>query len=187
MPRIPRRVVLFSVVGLLLPACGGTKQSKVPDVHFSAWEGEMRDLFNDEINPSAVGLSVDGGSPAADPRLRRRAEAAELVARLRVQTVTRDSVGAKVTYVLGMQVGVPPLLPTEVEDGSVELSITPESTAFAIVQRLENSLRGKTFIGLVRRFSGKDGPVWHWHLTADSAEVAQVIEEVAVMEELAGE
>ena len=42
-------------------------------------------------------------------------------------------------------------------------------------------------IGFVRRFSGDHGPELHWHLTADTEEVAQVIREIAVLEEVAGQ
>lgn len=154
----------------------------------SSWppyEGQMRELFDDQIDPAAVGLAMDGSSPAHDPLLRPRAQAADLVARMRVQTVTRDSVGARTSYVLNLQVGRPELMPPKLEQPSVEITITPEQGSFGIVQSLESSLRGRTFIGFVKRFAGPEaGPELHWHFTADSEEVAQVIEEVRVMEEL---
>jgi len=151
------------------------------------WEGQQRDLFDDQIHPSSLGLSLDGRSPAADPRLLDRARSADIVARMRVQTVTADRVGAKTRYVLNLQVGFPSLLPTQVTDRSFELAINQSSRSFGLVRSLDAGMRGKTFIGFIKRFAGARGPEIHWHLTSDSAEVAHVIQEIAVLDEVTGQ
>ena len=187
-PPSRRHFVLATFAGLLLVACRAKPKAKsADDEAFPPYDGQLRELFDDHINPAAVGLAMDGGSPANDPLLRLRSQAADIVARMKVQTVTRDSVGAKTTFVLAMQVGQPPLMPAKMEEHSIELSITPDMGAFGIVQSLEAKLRGHTFVGFVKRFEGDDGPVLHWHLTADDPEVAQVVQEVKVLEELAGQ
>jgi hypothetical protein len=56
-----------------------------------------------------------------------------------------------------------------------------------VVQSFDTKLRGKTFIGFVRKFAGPQGAEIHWHLTSDTAEVAKVIQEIAVLEEVAGQ
>lgn len=184
---LSRRLVLLSVPLALVAGCSGSPKAKGPAVDFPPWEGEQRDLFDDAITPAAVGLAMDGSSPAHDPLLRLRAQSAELVARLRVQTVTRDSVGAKTSFVINLQVGQPPLMAPKLDDASIEISVGPDTGAFGIVQSLESSFGGRTFIGFVKRFAGEEGPVAHWHLTADTAEVAQVIQEVKALEDLAGQ
>ncbi|HZO15556.1 MAG TPA: cobalamin ABC transporter substrate-binding protein [Polyangiaceae bacterium] len=178
---LPRRALLLMA---LATACS-KKKSKSPAVEMGPWKAEMRDMFDDRIHPGAVGLAMDAGAPASDPLLRMRAQAAEVVARMRVQTLTRDTVGARITYTLSLQVGQPPLMPAKLEQRVIEVSIGPESDTFGLVQSLEGQLRGRTFIGFVRRFTGKDGPELHWHLTADTNDVAQVIQEVALLEEMA--
>jgi hypothetical protein len=182
-----RREWLASLLALVaLSACHGKpKPKEADDEGPPPYDGQLRDLFDDEIDPAAVGLAMDGSSPANDPLLRLRCQAADIVAQLKVQTVTRDSVGAKTTFVLALQVGQPPLMPSKMEERHVELSINPEMGSFGIVQNLEASLRGKTFIGFVKRFRSDDGPVLHWHLTADNEDVAQVVHEVKVLEDLA--
>jgi hypothetical protein len=144
-------------------------------------------VFDDNIDPSAVGLSMDGASPRSDPFLRERAQTADVVARVRVQTVTVDSAGEQQTYHLGIQVGVPTLTKARVDDRSFELSIKSTSPAFGVARSLDASLRGKTFVGFVKRYSGDDGEATvHWHLTADTADVVSAIKEAVVLGEISG-
>jgi len=171
----------------ILPGCGNEGPVEEPRVALAPYEGQQQVLFDDAIDPAAVGLAMDGVSPAQDPMLRTRALEADLVARMRVQTVTRDSVGAKTTYMLSLQAAVPPLMPSSSDQTTFELYVDQNSKAFAIVQSLDTKLRGQTFIGFLRRFASHDGPQWHWHLTADQQDVAQVIQEIAVLEEVAGQ
>jgi hypothetical protein len=174
-------LVLLAVLG-----CGGTDpDASAPKAPLVRWEGQMRDLFDDQIDSAAVGLSLDGRAPQADPLLRLRTTEADIVARMRVQTVTRDTAGARTSYVLSMQVGQPTLMPPKDDRRDLELFVDQASSAFSIVSSLDTTMRGKIFIGFVRRFATDDGSELHWHLTADSQEVAAVIQEIAVLEDLA--
>lgn len=169
-------------------ACSGGPPANAMDASgLPRWQGQLQTLFDDQIDPSAVGLALDGSSPAENPLLRHRTTQADVVARMRVQTVTHESVGAKARYLLTLQVGVPTLMPAKLPDRTFELTIPSTSPAFGIVDRLGHQLRGETFIGFVRRFAGQDGPEVHWHLTADTPDVARVIREHAVLEELSGQ
>jgi hypothetical protein len=147
------------------------------------WAGELRALFDDSIHPAAVGLSLDGEPPQEDALLPARARAADVVARMRVTTVTADSIGAKQTYYLTLQVGKPPLLPAKLPDPSFEIVVRSGSPAFGIVSSLDTGLQGHTFIGFVRRFPGDLEPEIHWHLTADAAEVALAISHTSALDE----
>ncbi len=160
------------------PVNGGADLRGLP-----TWEGPLQRLFDDSIHPAAVGMSLDGREPAEDPLLVERARAADVVARMRVSTVTVDSVGAKVNYTLVLQVGYPTLLPVKIDDRSFELHVSQRSPAFTLVQSVDTGLRGKTFIGFVSRFVGTVGGEQvaeiHWHLTADTAAVAEAIQVAA--------
>ncbi|AGP34398.1 hypothetical protein [Sorangium cellulosum] len=150
-----------------------------------AWEGHARDVFDDNIEPAAVGFSLDGPSPRSDPFLRERAQTADVVARVRVSTVTVDSIGDQSTYHLGIQVGYPPLATPRVPDRTFELHIRPQSRSFAIAKAIDARLRGLIFIAFIRRFAGVDGePEIHWHLSPDTAEVAAAVKEAVVLGEL---
>src|SRR5262249_18391091 len=62
------------------------------------WDDRARAVFDDNIDPAAVGYTMDAPSARADKFLRERAQTGELVARLRVQTVTIETVGDDSTY-----------------------------------------------------------------------------------------
>src|SRR5262245_12950250 len=151
------------------------------------WEGHATEVFDDNIDSAAVGLSMDGPSPRNDPHLRERAQTADVVARVRVQTVTVDSVGEQSTYHLGIQVGVPTLAAAKVPDRTFELSIKPQSGGFGIAKAFDSRLRGQTFIGFIKRFSSELGDLEiHWHLAADTAEVAAAVKEAVALREISG-
>jgi hypothetical protein len=151
------------------------------------WEARPRQIFDDNIDPAAVGLSMEGPSPRSDAFLRERAQTADVVARVRVQTVTVDSVGDQKTYHLGIQVGVPTLAEAKVQDRTFELSIKPSSGAYGIAKAFDARLRGQTFVGFIKRFSSEDGEVEvHWHLSPDTAEVVAAIKEAVALREISG-
>ena len=176
---------LVSVAG-----CGdATPGAKAPEgANLPRWEGHARELFDDNIDPASVGLSMEGSSPRSDPFLRERAQTADVTARVRIQTVTVDSVGEQKTYHLGVQVGFPTLAIPKVQDKSFELSIKSTSSAFGIAKAFDARLRGSTFIGFVGRFQGEDGEVEvHFHLAPDTADVAAAVKEAVALQELNGQ
>jgi hypothetical protein len=175
---------------VLLPGCGeATPEVKAPaGANLPRWEGHARELFDDNIDPAAVGLSMEGPSPRSDPFLRERSQTAAVTARVRIQTVTVDSNGEQKTYHLGIEVGVPPLTAAKVPDKSFELSIKPSSLAFGIAKAFDARLRGSTFIGFIGRFQGEDGEIEvHFHLAPDTAEVASAVKEAVALQELNGQ
>ena len=188
--RSPALVLAVMAGCLTLAACSDPPRASNPTTVTSwpAFDENMHSLFNDVIHPSAVGLSLDGGNPAQDPLLGARVLAADLVARVKVSTVTRDKVGAKVTYYLNLQVGRPPLVDPKWDVSSIELAIHRSTGAFGIVHSLDNTMQGRTFIAFVRRFASSDpgeaGPQLHWHLTADTPDVAQAIAETSALGEI---
>ncbi|HTN87347.1 MAG TPA: cobalamin ABC transporter substrate-binding protein [Sorangium sp.] len=150
-----------------------------------AWEGHAVEVFDDNIEPAAVGFSLDGPSPRSDPFLRERAQTADVVTRVRVSTVTVDSIGEQSSYHLGVQVADAPLTTPRVQDRSFELHIRPTSRAFGVAKAVDARLRGLTFIAFIRRFAGEAGePEFHWHLSPDTAEVAAAVREAVVLGEL---
>jgi hypothetical protein len=151
------------------------------------WEGRAQQIFDDNIDPAAVGLTMEGPSPRADAFLRERAQTADVVARVRVQTVTVDSIGEQQTYHLNIQVGVPTLTEAKVQDRSFELSIKPSSGAFGIAKAFDARLRGRTFVGFVKRYASEEGEIEvHWHLSPDTAEVVQAVKEAVALREISG-
>jgi hypothetical protein len=169
--------------------CGADTSPKAPSQSLARFEGQQMVLFDDTIDPAALGLSMDGLSPAQNPHLRSRALEADLVSRMRIQTITRDVVGAKTMYTVTLQVAVPPLMPARLELTTFDILVHQHDPAFGMVQKLDSDplLRRATFVGFVRRFADAAGPKWHWHLTADQENVIQVIQEIAMLDQVAGE
>ena len=181
-------VAVLAVGSLPLAACEPSQPGKMAaGANLPKWEARSRMIFDDNIDPAAVGLSMDGPSPRNDAFLRERAQTADVVARVKVQTVTVDSVGEQKTYHLGIQVGVPTLVAAKVDDRTFELSIKPTSGAFGIAKAFDARLRGQTFIGFIKRFSSEDGEIEvHWHLSPDTAEVVTAIKEAVALREMTG-
>jgi hypothetical protein len=179
---------VFVVVASQVGCAETSSEPKVPSVAgLGRWEGRARELWDDGIDPAAVGMTMDGPSPRFDRFLRERAQTSALVARLRVQTVTVDSVGDEKTFHLGVQVGYPTLTETKLTDKTFELSIKATGKAFGIARAFDSRMRGRTFIGFIQRFVGDDGePHIHWHLSPDTAEVAAAVKEAVALRELTG-
>lgn len=187
MHAVTKFLALPLALGLGTAACEPSQPAAGPTTGLATWEGHAREVFDDNIDPAAVGLSLEGPSPRNDPHLRERAQTSNVVARIRVQTVTVNSVGDQQTYHLGVQVGVPTLVATKVPDRTFELSIKPQSPAFGIARSFDSRLRGQTFVGFIKRYSTGDGDtVVHWHLAPDTAEVVAAIKESVMLREITG-
>ena len=171
----------------LLPAgCGDPPlEAQTPSAQgLSPWADRARVVFDDNIDPAAVGYTMDAPSARADRYLRERAQTAELVARLRVQTVTIDTVGDENTYHLGVQVGSPTLAPNpKIAERTLELTFKPNSPAFGIAKALDQRMQGVTFIGFVSRFASPDGSEveLHWHMCPDTQDVADAVKEAEAL------
>ncbi|MEM6789138.1 MAG: cobalamin ABC transporter substrate-binding protein [Myxococcota bacterium] len=160
-------------------ACRGSDASG-PAQNAAGWpryEGDLRVLFDDAITLAAVGLAMDGASPLDDPLLRRRAFEAELTARVRVQTVTVDVVGAVKRFTLGVEVGQPPLIAPRWETTGFELEFDPQKPGYRVLEQLGGGLRGRTFVAFAHRFAGTGGLETHVHFTADVDEVHRQIQQ----------
>lgn len=184
-----RIFVMTGLWGAALLGCGEGPEPKLASdaASLPPWNGQSFELFDDGIDASAVGLGVDGLSPRGDPLLKQRARAADLVARVKVTTVTIDSVGDESTYHLGILVGYPPLSTPRLSDPSFELNIRPSSRAFGIARAFGARLQGTIFVGFLRRFRGADGQVeLHWHLSADTPEVVAAVKEAVALAEFSG-
>src|SRR5215213_9038509 len=162
---MPRRLFPFIRLPALVAAsalaaqgCGPGQdaQSATAVDSLPSWMGHDREVFDDGIDPAAVGLSMDGPSPRSDPFLKERALTADVVARVKVTTVTVDSVGDDSMVHLGILVGDPPLRTPKIPDPRFELLIRPSGRAFGIARAFDARLQGLTFVGFLKRFAGPD-------------------------------
>ncbi len=181
-------LVFGAALGVLGAGCGvaGVRDG-VNVAAFPAWDSRAQVLFDDVIDPVSLGLGVDGSNPRKDPVLKERARAAELVSRMRVSTVTVESLDDVRTYHLVVQVVPPPFGAPTVEETAFELVIGSAAPAYGIARAFDMRLRGASFIGFLRRFAGDgDEPRLHWHLSPDTAEVAAAVTDALALAELSG-
>jgi hypothetical protein len=145
---------LALVAAVLLSSCGGANPDAQSPVRvLPPYLGRATELFDDGIEPTAVGFPLDpSDSPLADTRVRERTQTGDAVVRARVRTVTSKVEGGRRSWQLGLRVldhlaGSGPL------DPDFTLSVLPSDPAAGIVRGFEAGLIGKTFIVFVREFS----------------------------------
>src|SRR3984957_3655272 len=136
MQRAPGRLDLLAVacVGALLSACGGgTPDARNPDRPLPPYIGHAIELFDDAIEPPAVGFPSDTGStPQGDTRVRERTQTGDAVVRARIRTVTAKAEDRGTSWQIGLHV-VERLGGTGPVDPDFTLSVAPADPAGGIV------------------------------------------------------
>jgi len=191
--RAPRRVgrVVSVAAVVALAALGAGCASSGPGVAtmasalgLPAWDGTDRELFGDEIDPSAVGF-VPPKDPKKDPKLAARALRAELVGKIRVQTFTVETRGGDAHYVLSVRFADPPVVATQLAEREFEVSIEPGDAAYGLMKTLDAGIKGRSFIGLVKRFRSVDDEIEpHFYLAPDTEDVVGAIQEAIAVKEV---
>jgi len=185
-PSVP---CLGVVIMLVSVGCGGAASGPGPNAvrkDFPAYQGQATRLFDDIIDPSAVGLADVASHPRTDPILRARVQAAEAVARVRVATVSVDSVGGKPIYRLSLDLQAGPIVRRGFDDNRVEIAVRSESPAFGVVKWLDTRLIGRTFVGFFHRYLGTEDVELRFHLSADAPDVLSAVHEAAALSEVSG-
>jgi len=182
------QLCLFALLAIGAAGCGGGASSATPKVaqRYPAYDEQAAQLFDDHIDGSAVGLADIAGNPRADPVFRARTQSAELVARVRVLTVTTDLVGGKPLYRVNLGFVAPPLVRRGIDDDHLEIAVYSTSSAFGVVKFLDVGLIGHTFIGFFRRYAQGEEPEVRFHLAADTPMILAAAREADMLGELSG-
>lgn len=183
----PAIVALALALGVPALGCGasGPEAQSAKKLNLPKWDGVLRDLFSNEVEPAAMGLGAPKVASRTDRTLWARATASDVVGRARIQTVTVDRRAGVETYRLGIQFATPTLASPRTDDTTFELTITPSDPAYGMVKALDTRVQGKTFVAFVKRFAGADDEIEvHFYLSPDSADVAKVIQEAVAVQEV---
>jgi hypothetical protein len=175
--RAPLALVVALPFALL--ACKGGAEG--PGRPLPSYAGHATELFDDVIEPAAVGLPLDPGvDPRADRLLRERTQIGDSTMRVRVSTITAKDEDNGTRYNLGLQV-VQQLGGQHPFGTTLELTVPPVSPSSGILKSLEGQIMGKTFIAFVREFVRPDGDhEMHFHFAPDTkVELAAVTDAVA--------
>jgi hypothetical protein len=184
--------VLATVGGLVggLASCGGgTPDARSPDRPLPPYIGHATELFDDSIEPTAVGFPMDpSGSPQGDTRVRERTQTGDAVVRARVKTVTSKVEDRGNSWQIGFHI-VERLGGTGPLEADFTLPVMPSDPASGIVHAFEARLIGKTFIVFVREFSHAGAPQGdpgdlRFHVAPDSPEEAQAVKAGVLLEQV---
>lgn len=178
-------LALVMVTVALAPGCGSSRDPNAPSRPLPAWSGHSVEVFDDTIEPAAVGLDLDKGySPRGDPMLRERAQVADAVLRVKVTTVTAKTDGPDAIYQLGLNT-VEKLAGKNAPPAQFNVSISKGSESHGIMRSMESRIVGKDFVAFVREFVRPDGDrELHFHLAPDSKDVKLAVGDAVLLGEL---
>lgn len=183
------RSLAFVALTAMAAACSG-KDADSPDSRSQAgrrltpYVGRSADLFDDTIEPAAVGLDFDKGyAPRVDKTLRERAQVGDAVVRVRVATVTTKKDGPDSNYQLGLHT-VEKLMGKSAPPEDFTVHIGKASESHGIMQNFESRLVGYPFVAFVREFSTPGGErEVHFHLAPDTKEVKMAVSDAQLLSE----
>lgn len=166
-------------------ACGSAREPNAPSRPLPGWSGHSVEVFDDSIEPAAVGLDFDRGySARGDTMLRERAQLADAVLRVRVTTVTAKTDGPDAVYQLGLST-VEKLAGEHPPPGQFSVTIGKSSESHGIMKSFESRLVGHPFVVFVREFVRPDGDrELHFHLAPDSKDVKLAVGDAVLLGEL---
>jgi len=176
------RALLLGLIGLAA-SCGDGPGANDPSRTVASYQGRQADLFDDSIDPAAVGLDFDKGyAPRLDKSLRERAQVGDAVLRVRVATVTAKTDGPESSYQLGLHT-VEKLTGKNAPPTDFTLNIDKQSESHGILKNFESRLVGYAFIAFVREFSHGEERSVHFHLAPDTKEVKTAVGDAVLLGE----
>jgi hypothetical protein len=178
-----------TVLGFGLLACGGAHGGRGADHPLPTYGGHAVELFDDGIEPLAVGYPMDTSAPpGGDTRVRERTQTGDAVVRATVMTVTSKVEDSGRTWQIGMHTverlgGSGPL------DKDFTLSVGSHDPAAGLVQAFEAKMIGKSVIVFVREFAKEGAPPeeagdLRFHVAADSADEQKAVKAAILAQEV---
>ncbi len=176
---------LVTCLALLVAGCPD-KPADAPSRPLPAYSGHATELFDDAVEPAAVGLDVDRSfAPRSDALLRERAQVSDAVLRVRVATVTTKQEETGATFTIGLR-------PVEKLHGdhpppgeTFNVRIDKSSASQGIMKSFGARLVNRPFIAFVRLFVRPDGDSeLHFHLSPDSKEMVSAVVDAISLQRL---
>jgi hypothetical protein len=180
-----RTAFVATSLALGVAACGPIGAPGSPGRPLPSYAGRASELFDDGIEPAAVGLDFDKGySPKSDAMLRERAQVSDAVLRVRVATVTGKQDGPETTFQLGIHT-LEKLAGDNPPPTDFTVGVNRSSESHGILKNFEGRLVGAPFIAFVREFVRADGDrEIHFHLSPDTAEVKAAVGNAVILGEV---
>ena len=183
---------------------GGTPDSRWAARPLLPYEGHAAELFDDRIEPGALGFQLgmlsnsDVDGPRTDNLLRERTQVGDAIIRARVTTVTSKGEGRGRSWQIGIAT-VERLAggaAADDKDGQFTLSVGPSDPSAGIVRVSEGRLVGATFIAFLRHFAHAEGavateasavgrapgPELHFHVARDAKDELDAIQAAVLLD-----
>lgn len=179
--------VLLSMLAVGAASCGpstGPGANSASRRGLPPYGGHAAELFDDAIEPRAVGLELEQGSvPKRDPILRERTQLADSIALVTVTTVTSKHEDSGASYSLGFRVQQR-LFGSHPPPDELTVAVGKNSPSVGLVRSLESRIVGKRFVVFLREFANGDEAEMHFHAVADSKEQLAAIRDAAALAEI---
>jgi hypothetical protein len=172
----------------LLSACEDGPGAKAPGRPVAPYTGHLTELFDDAIDPAAVGLDMDNSyHPRSDAALRERSQVSDAILRVKITTLTNKiEEGANGGY----EIGVKQLewIGGDHPPGTDQFTIRMRNTTqnSGIMKTMEGRMVGTEFIVFLRQFAGGDGEdkQFHAHFAPATKDVKDAVGDAIVLREL---
>lgn len=175
------------VIACILLGCGASPEAgaAAPASTLPTYGGDSADQFDDTIEPHAVGLELESHVAANnDPKLRARAQSADIVVRARVATVTGEAGAGVNSYQISFKT-VERLAGKHPVGDEFTVRIDKTSPSLGIVKSMEGQLVGKTLVVFAKAFGRTDGGrEIHFHAAADGADISAAVKEAVILDEV---
>jgi hypothetical protein len=182
-----------SCVALLCLCCGGIseREAATPQTRLPSYEGRATELFDDTIEPAAVGYGgiEPGGRPKRDAMLRERTQTGDAVVRARVVTVTSGAEGQESGWQIGLRT-LETVAGTKAPASDFSFFVAGRGPAAGVVRMLDARLIGTTFVVFVRAFEPgggeppAEGPALHFHFARDDKDELGAVREASLLGEV---
>lgn len=171
------------------------RRSNPTTVALPAYAGRATELFDDVIEPAAVGYqgADEGESPNGDALLRERTLTGDAVIRARVVTVTSGPEARGDGWRLGLRT-LETLAGKRPPDGDFTFIVQGGAPAAGVIRMLEARLIGATFVVFVRTFGhasdeGETGAAvapseLHFHFAKDDKDELGAVRQASLLGEL---
>jgi hypothetical protein len=186
----------FACAVSLCICCGGADQPvRAPGPALPPYAGRETELFDDVIEPAAVGYqgAIEGRPPKDDAMLRERTQTGDAVIRARVVTVTSGPESQGDGWRIGLRT-LETIAGKRPPEGEFTFVVEGKAPAAGIVRMLEARLVGATFVVFVRTFvPAKETPdpaadrrtaELHFHFAKDDKDELGAVREASLLGEV---
>jgi hypothetical protein len=174
-----------SCVDAVPPQSASASASRGPGRALQPYAGRATTLFDDDIEPMALGYALGGGSRPEDAGLlRERTRLGDRVVRARVVTVTSNHAGEVPTLRIGLH-SIESLVGLGERDVDFTLDVAGSARGAGILTDSQSRLVGLTVIAFVREFADQgDESQVHFHLARDDKDEADAVRVASVAAEM---